>query len=75
GGDWEERSGMDIKLSTLVLAHTGSRSTGNLCHPAYGGPDDWECLVSAFFGELFALAVASCRCATGTESPGYPLLG
>lgn len=23
---------MGVKLSTLVLAHTGSRGTGNLCH-------------------------------------------
>jgi len=28
--------------------------------------------VGAFFGWLRALAVASCCCATGTESPGYP---
>jgi len=34
-----------------------------------------RCVVTAFFGELFALAVASCCCATGTESPGYPAVG
>jgi len=33
------------------------------------------CVLTAFFGELFALAVASCRFAIGTESPGYPLDG